>query len=72
MDEITRARSKQFSEVEKEVLLTLVNKDLKTIESKESKARNITKKAKAWEDITEEFNRREEVSQRTKEQLKKC
>lgn len=65
------SRSKPFSDAEKEILMTLVQKYIKRIESKCTDFSSVTSKRKAWDSLALEYNSRAEVTNRTSSQLKK-
>ncbi|NXM80594.1 MSD3 protein, partial [Oenanthe oenanthe] len=64
--------AKYFSEVEKSVLLALVEKYKYVLECKKSDARTIALKQRTWQALAHEYNSQPSVSLRDFKQLKKC
>ncbi|KAM8810702.1 myb/SANT-like DNA-binding domain-containing protein 3 isoform 2-T3 [Eudromia elegans] len=64
--------AKYFSEVEKSVLLALVEKYKYVLECKKSDARTIALKQRTWQALAHEYNSQPTVSLRDFKQLKKC
>ncbi|XP_058036639.1 myb/SANT-like DNA-binding domain-containing protein 3 isoform X2 [Ahaetulla prasina] len=64
--------AKYFSEVEKSVLLALVEKYKYVLECKKSDARTIALKQRTWQALAHEYNSQPNVSLRDFKQLKKC
>jgi len=64
--------AKYFSEVEKSVLLALVEKYRYVLECKKSDARTIALKQRTWQALAHEYNSQPSVSLRDFKQLKKC
>ncbi|NXC69595.1 MSD3 protein, partial [Anhinga anhinga] len=64
--------AKYFSEVEKSVLLALVEKYKYVLECKKSDARTIALKQRTWQALAYEYNSQPSVSLRDFKQLKKC
>ncbi|KAM6445320.1 myb/SANT-like DNA-binding domain-containing protein 3 [Rhynochetos jubatus] len=64
--------AKYFSEVEKSVLLALVEKYKYVLECKKSDARTIALKQRTWQALAHEYNSQPGVSLRDFKQLKKC
>lgn len=67
-----RRRSKIFSDYEKQVLLSLVEDQIGTLESKKSDSRSIVVKKKTLDMIADQFNKNSEITRRSSDQLKKC
>ena len=63
-----------FTETETNLLKELVSKHINVVECKRTDHKSISSKAKAWEDITEEFNSfsMAGLNKRNDKQLKKC
>ena len=59
-----------FTPLEKQIILELVESVQDIIESKKNDGRIIEKKDKAWDTVTQQFNARHGVNKRTKKQLK--
>ena len=68
---MSQKKLKHFSEVEKQILLGLVQEKAAVLESKKSDGRTVELKKKAWEELTIIFNEQGEVSTRDGAQLKK-
>lgn len=66
----TKVKSPNFTELEKETLLELVNSKKSIIESKTNDGKMVGRKNKEWENIGKEFNSRHGVHIRTLTQLK--
>ncbi|XP_072268112.1 myb/SANT-like DNA-binding domain-containing protein 3 isoform X2 [Pyxicephalus adspersus] len=64
--------AKYFSELEKNVLLALVEKYKYVLECKKSDARTIALKQRTWQALAHEYNSQPSVSLRDFKQLKKC
>ncbi|XP_053323468.1 myb/SANT-like DNA-binding domain-containing protein 3 isoform X2 [Spea bombifrons] len=64
--------AKYFSELEKSVLLALVEKYKYVLECKKSDARTIALKQRTWQALAHEYNSQPSVSLRDFKQLKKC
>uniref|UniRef100_A0A8C5QC48 Myb/SANT-like DNA-binding domain-containing protein 3 n=1 Tax=Leptobrachium leishanense TaxID=445787 RepID=A0A8C5QC48_9ANUR len=64
--------AKYFSELEKNVLLALVEKYKYVLECKKSDARTIALKQRTWQALAYEYNSQPSVSLRDFKQLKKC
>ncbi|XP_072008964.1 myb/SANT-like DNA-binding domain-containing protein 3 isoform X3 [Engystomops pustulosus] len=64
--------AKYFSELEKNVLLSLVEKYKYVLECKKSDARTIALKQRTWQALAHEYNSQPSVSLRDFKQLKKC
>ncbi|KAM4705988.1 myb/SANT-like DNA-binding domain-containing protein 3 isoform 2-T2 [Rhinophrynus dorsalis] len=64
--------AKYFSELEKSVLLSLVEKYKYVLECKKSDARTIALKQRTWQALAHEYNSQPSVSLRDFKQLKKC
>ncbi|KAM9307891.1 myb/SANT-like DNA-binding domain-containing protein 3 [Gastrophryne carolinensis] len=64
--------AKYFSELEKNVLLSLVEKYKYVLECKKSDARTIALKQRTWQALAHEYNAQPSVSLRDFKQLKKC
>ncbi|XP_069476720.1 myb/SANT-like DNA-binding domain-containing protein 3 isoform X2 [Ambystoma mexicanum] len=64
--------AKYFSELEKGVLLALVEKYKYVLECKKSDARTIALKQRTWQALAHEYNSQPSVSLRDFKQLKKC
>ncbi|XP_030045878.1 myb/SANT-like DNA-binding domain-containing protein 3 [Microcaecilia unicolor] len=64
--------AKYFSELEKSVLLALVEKYKYVLECKKSDARTIALKQRTWQALAYEYNSQPSVSLRDFKQLKKC
>ncbi|XP_044149134.1 myb/SANT-like DNA-binding domain-containing protein 3 isoform X2 [Bufo gargarizans] len=64
--------AKYFSELEKNVLLALVEKYKYVLECKKSDARTIALKQRTWQALAHEYNSQPNVSLRDFKQLKKC
>lgn len=63
-------KSPNFTELEKKVLIELVDSRKGIIESKQNDGKMISKKNKEWENIGKEFNSRHGVHKRSLTQLK--
>lgn len=68
---VNMGKSANFSELEKETVLELVEKEKHIIEDKRNDGRMVAKKEKAWESLTRDFNSRPGVNKRTTPQLKR-
>ncbi|XP_049626130.1 myb/SANT-like DNA-binding domain-containing protein 3 isoform X2 [Suncus etruscus] len=64
--------AKYFSELEKSILLALVEKYKYVLECKKSDARTIALKQRTWQALAHEYNSQPSVSLRDFKQLKKC
>lgn len=64
--------AKYFSELEKSILLALVEKYKYVLECKKSDARTIALKQRTWQVLAHEYNSQPSVSLRDFKQLKKC
>lgn len=64
--------AKYFSELEKSILLALVEKYKYVLECKKSDARTIALKQRTWQALAHEYNSQPNVSLRDFKQLKKC
>ena len=65
-------KAKHFTEVEKQVLLSLVQEKAEILESKKSDGRTVDCKKRAWEEVASNFNSCGEVNNGSSQQLKKC
>ena len=71
MSEATASRQ-YFSELEKSLLMELVDKHKDILENKQNNFKMIRQKNQAWENVLEEFNSQSGVKKRDSKQLRKC
>lgn len=67
-----RPKKVNFSELEKNLLCDLIQRNKHIIECKKTDACTKEKKLRAWQNVTRDFNCAPGVRLRTVEQLKKC
>ena len=63
------AKSVSYTELEKELLLSLVEERINTIESKKSCGTTLENKKKCWQEIVTKFNCNSDVNERNMTQL---
>ncbi|CAI6368306.1 unnamed protein product [Macrosiphum euphorbiae] len=68
--QVKRTRTKNFSEQEKELLITLITPYKHIIENIKTDGFNVKQKNQSWAVVTSQFNDRVESGSRTVQQLK--